>query len=50
MHETFKRTLWLTALMLLSLVLLGITSCGGNSLILLGQPGQPTLVFIYSDG
>lgn len=49
MHETFKKTHWLTTLVFLSLVGLGITSCGGNSSVL-GQPGQLTLVFIYADG
>lgn len=49
LHETFKKTHWLTTLVFLSLVGLGITSCGGNSFVL-GQPGQLTLVFIYADG
>jgi len=42
------KMLWLAILTLLSLALPGVTGCGGSSLIL-GQPGQPTLVFIYTD-
>lgn len=48
LSETFKRTFWLFTLILLGSVVLGVASCGGSSLIL-GQPGQPTLVFIYTD-
>lgn len=37
--------------LLLLLLIASLTACSGgnNPLPLLGQPGQPTLVFIYTD-
>ena len=48
MQFTFKEIYWLTILILLGLSVLGLAGCGGSTLTL-GQPGQPTLVFIYTD-
>ena len=49
MQATSKETRWLALLILFGLMLFWLTSCGGTTLTL-GQPGQPTLVFIYTDG
>lgn len=49
MQIAFRKMNWLVALILPGLVLLGLASCGGSSPTL-GQVGQPTLVFIYTDG
>jgi hypothetical protein len=35
--------------LLLLLLTANLSACGNNQLPLLGQPGQPTLVFIYTD-
>lgn len=48
MRLTFKEIYWLTILILLGLSLLWLAGCGSSSPTL-GQPGQPTLVFIYTD-
>lgn len=47
--EMLRKIFGLAILMLLGSVLLGLPGCGGSPLIL-SQPGQPTLVFIYTDG
>ena len=38
-----------TGLLLLLLVTAVLSACGGSQVPSLGQPGQPTLVFIYAD-
>jgi hypothetical protein len=35
--------------LLLMLLTASLSACGGRQLPPLGQPGQPTLVFIYTD-
>jgi hypothetical protein len=49
MQLTFKKIPWLTVLTFLGLSLPWLAGCGSDPLSL-GQPGQPTLVFIYTDG
>jgi hypothetical protein len=48
MQATLKAMHWLILPILLGLLLSWLTGCDDSSLIL-GQPGQPTLVFIYTD-
>ncbi|GIK37545.1 MAG: hypothetical protein BroJett011_13780 [Chloroflexota bacterium] len=48
MRLTFKEVHPLTILILLELIVLGLAGCDGSTPTL-GQPGQPTLVFIYTD-
>jgi len=46
---TCKTMRWLTLLVLCGLILPWLTSCDDRPLAL-GQPGQFTLVFVYTDG
>lgn len=46
----FKKIPWFVASLLAALALPWLAACNSNAEAILGQPGQPTLAFIYTDG
>ena len=50
MPTAFKKMPWLVALLLMTLTLPWLAACSSDAAPTLGQFGQLTLAFIYTDG
>jgi len=50
MPTSFKKMPWFVASLLVTLALPWLAACSSNAAPTLGQPGRPTLAFIYTDG